>query len=109
MKLEEVERLELYSDGFDIHPAGDYVRYENIESLYNYQQDIINKLVSNSQSQYETNQVLLNRLLELKSWLSVELEKRKEDLGTYEDTDAEYFRYLEGIIDGLELVTEKIN
>ena len=103
----KLEGLELY-EGNDLNAKYDYYKSTDVEKLYNHQQEIINNLISNLESQTETNQVLVNRLLELKTWLLEEVEKRDNELDNYADESDFENSYNQGIIEGLELVLLKL-
>jgi hypothetical protein len=100
MKLEDLEEYHTLD--------GIFYRYTDVNKLYKHQQEIINNLISNSESQAETNQVLVNRLLELKTWLEVEIEKRSNELDNYAEASDFENSYAQGIIEGLELTLEKL-
>jgi len=100
MKLEDIKLMP--------YPQSACYHMSDVELLYNHQQEIINNLISNSESQTETNQVLVNRLLELKTWLLDEIEKRDNELDNYADESDFENSYNQGIIEGLELTLEKL-
>lgn len=108
MKLQDLKRFEEVWDRIEDDKEGKFCLYNEVEELYNYQQNIINSLVSNSESQSETNKVLVNRLLNKISWLEETIKKQQEYLDGYKDTDIEQFRTLEGIVKGLKLALHNL-
>lgn len=100
MKIEDLEEY-ITNDGF-------FYSYTEVHKLYNFQQSIIDSLVSNSESQAETNRVLAQRKIYDIDWIENEIELREKELDNYSECNANELSYAQGVIEGLQIALDKL-
>lgn len=100
MKIEDLEEY-ITNDGF-------FYSYTEVNKLYNSQQSIIDSLVSNSESQAETNRVLAQRRKYDIDWIENEIELREKELDNYSECNTHELSYAQGVIEGLQTALDKL-
>lgn len=103
-KNRNFKRYSAYQGDLESDIDGSYCRFSDFETIYYEQKNIIDGLLGNSESQTETNQVVIDRLYNIKKLVSSLLTQAQIDFDYYEDSNELQFGYLEGKVDTLKKI-----